>query len=122
MPISGYDLTSIIVPCTIFMIPITAIITSHQRKMAEIKARAGTAMDGGSVLNEIKSEMQALRREVTTLRDTTTTFDMSFDAAISRLEHRVDRVEENAKHTTSPLRAPLSAHTSDEQMVVGKKG
>ena len=41
----------------------------------------------------MEAELTALRNEVASLRDTTTRFDMSFDAAITRLEDRVDRVE-----------------------------
>ena len=120
MPITGYDLTAILVPCAAFAIPITAIITSHQRKLAEIKARMGVGTDSAA-LNEVKSELGALRREVSSLRDTTTTFDMSFDAAISRLEQRVDRIEDSAIVTT-PLRTQPSARTEDNQLILGQKG
>ncbi|MES2464181.1 MAG: hypothetical protein V4671_26765 [Armatimonadota bacterium] len=120
MPISGQDLASILVPCAVFAIPITAIITSHQRKLAEIKARMGIGTDSAA-LNEIKSELGALRREVSSLRDTTTTFDMSFDAAISRLEHRVDRIDE-ASSATASLRTAPPARNDDTQIILGQKG
>ena len=38
-------------------------------------------------------ELAALRREVQELRDTTTRFDLSFDAALERLERRMDYAE-----------------------------
>lgn len=120
MPISGEDLASILVPCAVFAIPITAIITNHQCKLAEIKARMGIGTDS-AVINEIKGEMGALRREVTSLRDTTTTFDMSFDAAISRLEHRVDRIEGSGT-ITPPLHTAPPTRTDEEQMILGQKG
>ncbi len=123
MAFSGEDLASILVPCAVFAIPITAIITSHQRKLAEIKARMGIGTDSAA-LNEIKGELGALRREVSSLRDTTTTFDMSFDAAISRLEQRVDRIDDGAKdaaptHRGLDMPAP---RTDDAQILLGQKG
>lgn len=77
-------------------IPITAMVTYHQRKLAEIKARmSGTNSD------EVKNQLSAIRNEVASLRETTTKFDMSFDAAITRLEDRVDRVEDQVTPITS---------------------
>jgi hypothetical protein len=119
--LSGYELTAIIVPCAVFAIPIVAIITDHQRKLAEIKARMVTGKDT-SALSEIKSELSALRSEVASLRDTTTTFDMSFDAAISRLEQRVDRLDET-ENVRTPLRSmPLNRENDDTQIILGQKG
>lgn len=120
MPFSGNDLAPIIGICAVFAVPVTAIITSHQRKLAEIKARMGIGTDS-LALNEVKSELGALRREVSSLRDTTTTFDMSFDGAISRLEQRVDRIESNGT-VTPPLRTQPPTRTGDDQVILGQKG
>jgi hypothetical protein len=119
MPID--ELAAIIVPCAVFAIPIVAIVTSHQRKLAEIKARMGIGTDN-TALNEIKTELGALRQEVASLRDTTTTFDMSFDAAISRLEQRVDRVEEIGAIAPPVRPTHPPARTGDEQVILGQKG
>jgi len=55
---------------------------------------------------ENAGEVAALRREVQALRDTTTKFDLSFDAALERLEQRMDHVEGakagSSTHATSP--------------------
>jgi hypothetical protein len=49
--------------------------------------------------------LQEMRREITTLRETTTRFDISFDAAITRLEQRMNYVESQIKDTSShPVR------------------
>lgn len=82
------DQLALMIPIIAVFIPIVAIVTSHQRKLAEINAQRGVTLPAN-----IKTELEALRNEVAMLRDTTTRFDMSFDAAITRLEDRVDHVE-----------------------------
>jgi len=101
-------------------IPIVAIVTSHQRKMAEIKMRAGNSVQG-NVLEEVRMQLAAMREEIATLRDTSTKFDMSFDAALSRLEGRVDRIEDNraASNGAYPT-APVQADA--ERVILGQKG
>src|SRR5204862_3514986 len=70
-------------------IPITAIWTSHLRRMAEIRAQQGATLPP-----DVRGDLVDMKRQLTELRETTTRFDMSFDAAVTRLEERVDRVEE----------------------------
>lgn len=67
----------------------------HKEKVTAMKYRQEGAPG-------ILEEVAALRREVAALRETTTKFDMSFDAAISRLEGRVDRLEEPAPRGVAP--------------------
>jgi hypothetical protein len=71
----------------IFGTPMVAILTNHQRRLAEIRAK--TRSGEGSAL----AEMQELKREFMELRDTTTRYDLSFDAALQRLESRVGNLE-----------------------------
>lgn len=56
--------------------------------------------------------LQELRREVQELRENTTKFDMSFDAALTRLETRVDgldaRVAAGRRETDSAPRVTLN--------------
>ena len=78
----------IFIPGIIFAIPIVAIITSHQRKMAEMKMQMGGKADS-SVIEELK----ALKQQMAELRDTTTRYDISFDAALQRIESRVGHLE-----------------------------
>jgi division protein CdvB (Snf7/Vps24/ESCRT-III family) len=124
----GEELAAIIVSGMVFAVPIIAIITSHQRKLAEIKARMGMGSDtaaASTIKSEISSlrvELNSLRNEVASLRDTTTTFDMSFDAAISRLEQRVDRLDET-ENVATPLRSmPPARGNDDTQIILGQKG
>ncbi|HVK06099.1 MAG TPA: hypothetical protein VM490_21700 [Armatimonadaceae bacterium] len=49
---------------------------------------------GGSLPREVAERVNALSDEVHSLRDTSTQFDMTFDAALDRLERRLERVEE----------------------------
>lgn len=50
------------IPIIIFMIPIIAILTHHQRKMAEL-------MHGNRVNGNSNGELEALRREVQELKE-----------------------------------------------------
>ena len=93
-------------------IPLMAIWASHREKMARILAEQGTKLPPNVV-----AELQALRGEVATLRETTTRFDMSFDAALTRLEERVDHVEvQNVVATPRDITMP-SQETPNVQMV-----
>jgi hypothetical protein len=57
-----------------------------------------------------------MKRQLTELRETTTRFDMSFDAAVTRLEERVDRIEDQQ---AAPLRTPVpTVPTSEPQNVL----
>jgi hypothetical protein len=82
-----------------------AIFLSHQRELAKIKAQTQN-----NVSESVRAELDEMRRQMTDLRDTTTKFDISFDAAISRLEDRVDRVE--AGQAAEPART-YGTPTSD---------
>ena len=87
---------ALLIPLFALSIPIFAIVTKHLQKIAEIKARTG-----GNVPANVEAELTALRNEVAALRDTTTRFDMSFDAAITRLEDRMETVETKQTGTVS---------------------
>ena len=82
-------------------IPIIALITSHKRKMEELRLRRSQG-DGNLV-----SELQALRHQIAELRDTTTRYDMSFDAALQRVESRVGLLE---SHSAVSEQAPPELH------------
>lgn len=90
-----------------------AIYLAHVRKIAEIKARMGVvenrnAAGNNNVSGDVRAELQALREEVAKLRDTSTKFDLSFDAGLTRLEDRVARVEgqnESQNYGTRPATA-----------------
>lgn len=79
----------ILIPLTaiicVFAIP---IITAHQRQMMELKLKMGQNVDRSLV-----AELQSMRQELAELRDTSTRYDMSFDAALQRIESRVGHLE-----------------------------
>ncbi|NUQ70966.1 MAG: hypothetical protein HUU17_09120 [Chthonomonadales bacterium] len=70
----------------IFSVPIIAIITEHRRKLLELKMKAGSSA-------ELDSGMRGLSKEIADLRETATQYDISFDAALERLEARVVGME-----------------------------
>jgi hypothetical protein len=83
-----------IIGSSFFLSPalITYLIVRHRERMAAMRNR----QEGAPGLIE---EVSALRRDVAALRDTTTRFDMSFDAALHRVEQRLDTLEQNADET-----------------------
>lgn len=112
----------VLIPIIGVCIPIVAIVTSHQRKVLEMKLRLK-----GEVPNELKAELAELKRQVAELRDTTTKFDMSFDAAVGRLEDRVDKVEarqygETAGVTPPVASAPYGAPPAEQNVVTLGQG
>ncbi len=65
-----------------------AIITEHFQKIAQIKAKARSGADDAT-----REALDALRRDVSALRDTTTQYDVSFDTALQRLEQNVAQMD-----------------------------
>jgi hypothetical protein len=70
---------------------IVKAVLQHREKMASLRFGA----EGSPALLE---EMQRLRQEVAELRETTTRFDMSFDAGLARVEDRLTTVEQETLH------------------------
>ena len=70
---------------------ILRLVLGHREKLIALKNR----QEGAPGLVE---EVRALRGELAALRDTTTRCDMTFDAAIDRLESRMERME-TERHT-----------------------
>ena len=74
----------------VFGIPLSAIWTSHKRQMMEMQLK----MHGQGNLNN--STVEALREEVRALREASNTalqYDLSFDAAMQRIEQRMENME-----------------------------
>ncbi len=55
----GPETLGVLVPIVIFMIPIVAILTSHQRKMAELMRPTG-----GQIDQRLGYEIETMRREL----------------------------------------------------------
>lgn len=90
-------------------------ILKHRERMAQIQNQVG----GGAKLAE---EITALRQEMSELRETTTRFDMAFDAALARVEDRLNFTESQANANTSsastsayPPRVPRTGVVEEEE-------
>ena len=73
---------------SVLMTPVFIVrqVLKHREKLAAIKNK----VDGSPAL---AADLAALRRELADLRETSTRFDMSFDAALSQVENRLRDVE-----------------------------
>jgi hypothetical protein len=93
--------------CIFGWIPM-AVYFKHKIRLEEVRSQRGEKTDG-----ETLAAIAELRREVQALRDTTTKFDLSFDAGLSRLEERVDRLdaERAAGVSVAAPAAPVAAPT-----------
>src|SRR5437016_826215 len=82
-------LAAILAVTFIFGWPVIKILTNHHARITQMKLemRGG---GGTAVLNE----MRELKQQVNELRDTSTRYDISFDAALQRMESRIARVEQ----------------------------
>ena len=80
----------VLVPLAFFAFILTLISMRHKHKIDEMRVLRGVDQGVG---NDVVSEIRQLRQQVAELRDTTTRYDMSFDAALQRLESRVGHLE-----------------------------
>jgi aspartate carbamoyltransferase catalytic subunit len=100
-----HEIVPILGILAVFGIPIIAILTGHQQKMAQLRAQSQQGAD-----KKVLDELQALRQQMAELRDTSTRYDMSFDAALQRIESRVGNLEgrvssiEQNRDTANPTR------------------
>src|SRR5687768_12755395 len=74
--------------CLVFGVGALAVLTEHLQNMAKIQAQSPRHDQ-----SEILAVVEELRREIADLRDTSTHYDMSFDAALQRMESRVAHLE-----------------------------
>ncbi len=79
---------------------ITFGILSHKAIEAFVEVRKGKASLGVGNTQEfeaLRAEVAALKQQLSSLHETTTQYDISFDAALQRMERRVERVESERK-------------------------
>lgn len=86
------DLVGLTAVLLIFGTPIIAILSTHHRKLVEIKARMKARLD-----QEVKAEIQALRQEIMELRDTTSQYDIGFDNSLKQLETQVQQMDQRVR-------------------------
>ncbi len=98
----------------ILLIPLSAIVlgigsgivqlvlkSSERRMELRLKAQKGQTGD-------VVKQIEALRAEITALRDTTTQYDMTNDQIVQRLEERLSRIEiKTAGQSARPSEEPL---------------
>ncbi|MCS6777482.1 MAG: hypothetical protein RMJ43_12835 [Chloroherpetonaceae bacterium] len=76
-------------------LPSFAIWTYHRRKMEELQLQRNATAE-----RQLQAQLDALRAEIQSLRDTTLQYDLSFDTALQRLEARVAQLERQRAHTS----------------------
>ena len=87
------ELIGLVAVVLIFGSPLFVILTRHHQKLMEMKLQMGDPKGSGHVAEELK----AIRQEMAELRDTATRYDLSFDAALQRLESRMGHMEQKVK-------------------------
>lgn len=76
------------IPLGVLAIPLTLIVTYHRRKMEELRLQREHHLS-----EEVRAELAAVRAEIQQLRDTTMQYDLSQEAALERVEHRLNYLE-----------------------------
>lgn len=81
------------------------ILAGNKAKIDRMRAEREIMQQSLAPRGESSSaELQALKQQVSEMQNTSHQFDISFDAALSRLEERVNRVE--TKVAAAPTAAP----------------
>lgn len=83
--------TAVMIVMAVMSVPLAGIITWHRQQIEKIRA---SKRSENSVDATVLAELSQLKEQVLALRDTTTKFDLSFDASLDNLENRMKRVEE----------------------------
>ena len=91
------DIVGLATVIFVFGIPMLAILTAHHRRMVELKIRLREAASQSS-----SEDLTKLREDIQQLRETTTQYDLSFDAMLQRLEARIERLENHMRAAGAP--------------------
>ena len=95
------------------------IKTSAQAKIAHLRAMRESSQAPQTAVapqdEAVLAGLKALQQQIADVQNTSHQFDISFDAALTRLEERVSRVE--AKAVGTPARAPGAEETSQRVAV-----
>jgi hypothetical protein len=69
-------------------LPGVAIWAHHRRKMEELKIQQQLMVD-----KNVQAQLDAIRAEIQSLRDTTLQYDLSFDTNLQEMERRLHALE-----------------------------
>jgi hypothetical protein len=69
-------------------LPALAIWTHHRRKMEELKIQRQVAAD-----RNVQTQLDTIRADIQSLRDTTLQYDLSFDTNLQQVERRLAALE-----------------------------
>ena len=94
-----------------------AVWWKHRIRLEEIRNQRGAG-----VADETLSALREMQRELRDLRETTTKFDLSFDAGLDRLEERVGRVEERTVVPTAYRNGTAASMDEPQTVLMGKRG
>ena len=83
----GETLVSMFGVMFVFGAPVVLVrtILAHKQKMRELEVRGINGSD-----SSLRAEIEAMRHEMRSLRDTTTQYDLSFDTALQNMEKKVE--------------------------------
>lgn len=79
------------------------VLANSKAKIDRMKAERQTWQQPAASDPALLEEMKAMRRQISEMQNTGHQFDISFDAALNRLEERVSRVE--TKTAVPPVRS-----------------
>ncbi len=85
-------------PLIVLSIPLTLIWGNHKRKLLEMRLRHETQGD-----LKLQAQIEALRADIQSLRDTSMQYDLSFETALQRVETRVQSLEAQRIANSSSL-------------------
>lgn len=90
------------------------ILAGNKAKIDKMRAEREIMQQSFAPRGEgASAELQALKQQISQMQNTSHEFDLSFDAALSRLEERVGRVE------TKVAAVPTAAPQTEEVQRVG---
>jgi len=85
------EVTAVLIVMSVMSIPLAGIFTWHRQQIEKIRA---SKRNENSIDATVLAELNQLKEQVLALRDTTTKFDLSFDASLDNMESRMKRLEE----------------------------
>lgn len=77
-------------------LPFFAIWTHHRRKMEELKIQQRVAVD-----RNVQGQLDDIRSEIQSLRDTALQYDLSFDTNLQQMEQRLAALERQSRPIAS---------------------